>query len=86
MPLMAEVQNFLATRDELAKKLAEEIAATEKKLAELKRTAVLLYPQATVAANKDKKAKKVKAKAATTVEPVDDTRHEATADSAADAA
>ncbi len=54
-----EVQAFLAQRAELTRKLAEEIEATEKKLAELKRTAALLAPQAARAATKEKKAKKV---------------------------
>ena len=53
-----EVQAFLAQRAELTRKLAEEIEATEKKLAELKRTAALLAPQAARPATKDKKAKK----------------------------
>ena len=54
------MQSFLAQREELAKKLAEEIAATEQKLAELKKTAAQLFPETvTAAAPKDKKAKKV---------------------------
>jgi len=39
-----EVEAFLAQRQQLAQKLAEEIAATEQKLAELKRTAAALFP------------------------------------------
>lgn len=42
--LAGEVQSFLSRRVELARKLAQEIEATEKKLAELKRTAALLFP------------------------------------------
>jgi hypothetical protein len=56
--LVAEVQAFLSKRGELAEKLAREIEATEKKLAELKRTAALLNPAASVEAARDKKAKK----------------------------
>ena len=40
-----EVQSFLSRRDDLAEKLAREIEATELKLAELKRSAALLYPE-----------------------------------------
>lgn len=40
-----EVEAFLAQRQQLAQKLADEIAATEQKLAELKRTAAALFPQ-----------------------------------------
>lgn len=57
--LGSEVQAFLGMRDELAKKLADEIAATEQRLAELKKTAALLFPDS---AAKDKKVKKPKAK------------------------
>jgi hypothetical protein len=56
--LVTEVQAFLSKRGELAEKLAREIEATEKKLAELKRTAALLSPAASVEAARDKKAKK----------------------------
>src|SRR5580693_6518287 len=42
--LAAEVESFLSRRSELARKLTQEIEATEKKLAELKRTAALLFP------------------------------------------
>ena len=62
MPLLAEVQSFIQRREELAKKLADEITATESKLAELKRTAAALFPENAVAApaaNKEKKAKKL---------------------------
>ena len=56
--MLDEVQSFLAQREELAKKLAEEIAATEQKLADLKKTAAQLFPE-TASAPKDKKSKKV---------------------------
>ncbi|QDU28122.1 hypothetical protein ETAA8_32220 [Anatilimnocola aggregata] len=61
-PLLAEVQSFLSKRDELARKLADEITATEAKLAELKRTAASLFPENNNAATlvtKDKKLKKL---------------------------
>lgn len=61
-PLIAEVQSFLSKRDELAKKLSEEIAATEAKLIELKKTAAALFPERAAAApsvSKDKKVKKL---------------------------
>lgn len=64
-PLLAEVQSFLSRRDELARKLADEIAATEAKLEELRRTAAAFFPENAKAAGptKDKKPKKlVKAK------------------------
>src|SRR5688572_15272591 len=56
-PLLAEVQSFLNRRDELARKLADEIAATEAKLEELRRTAAAFFSEnARVAgAAKDKK-------------------------------
>ncbi len=40
-----EVQSFLSRRDDLAEKLAREIETTELKLAELKRSAALLFPE-----------------------------------------
>jgi hypothetical protein len=43
-PLVDEVQSFVAKRSELAKKVAEEIKTTEKKLAELRKTAAMLSP------------------------------------------
>ncbi len=43
--LAGEVQSFLDKRIELARKLSQEIDATEKKLAELKRTAAALFPE-----------------------------------------
>jgi hypothetical protein len=61
-PLIAEVHSFLSKRDELAKKLSEEIAATEAKLIELRKTAAALFPEkagTAIAASKDKKAKKL---------------------------
>lgn len=61
-PLIAEVQSFLSKRDELSRKLSEEIAATEARLVELKKTAAALFPERATAAptvNKDKKAKKL---------------------------
>ena len=42
-PLMAEVETFLSKREELARRFAEEIEATEERLAELKRTAASLF-------------------------------------------
>lgn len=61
MPLLAEVQSFIQRREELARKLADEIAATETKLVELKKTAAALFPETTAPASapKDKKAKKL---------------------------
>ncbi len=78
-PLLAEVQSFIQKREELARKLADEIAATETKLAELKRTAAALFPEnaAPVSAPKEKKAKKLvrakplPAKAAVAVEAME---------------
>ena len=59
---MAEVESFLSRRDELARKLAEEIEATEKKLAELKKIAASLFPGNPMNGQTDRKAKKRKAK------------------------
>lgn len=56
--VLEEVQAFLAQRAELARKLALEIEATEKKLAELKQSAALLTPAPGGGATKEKKAKK----------------------------
>jgi hypothetical protein len=69
--LLDEVQSFLAAREELAKKLASEIAATEKKLAELKKTAALLFPAAAAApaGAKEKKPKKAKARPVSQPDP-----------------
>ena len=59
LAIMDRVQAFLALRTELAANLAAEIEATEKKLAELRKTAALLFPESTsVAPVKDKKPKK----------------------------
>jgi hypothetical protein len=44
-PLADEVRSFLGRKEELAQKLAHEIETTEKKLAELKRTAAALFPE-----------------------------------------
>ncbi len=63
-PLMTEVETFLSKRDELARRFAEEIAATELKLAELKRTAASLFPESVSSAQSSQKTKKQKAKAA----------------------
>jgi hypothetical protein len=63
-PLLSEVQSFLSKRAELAQKMADEIAATEKKLAELKETAALLFPEHHGNGPKERKPKKAKPKAA----------------------
>ena len=64
-PLMAEVETFLSKRDELARRFTEEIAATEQKLAELKKTAASLFPESVSSGQSNLKTKKPKAKAAT---------------------
>jgi hypothetical protein len=64
-PLLGEVQSFLSKRADLAKKLADEIEATENKLAELKRTAAMLFPENHGNGPKERKPKKVKLKAPT---------------------
>lgn len=58
--LADEIQSFLQQRQELADKLAQEIEATERKLAELKRTAAMLFPEdpSSQIPAKDRKAKK----------------------------
>ena len=61
-PLMEEVQSFLNLRDELARKLALEIEATEQKLAELKSTAASLFPAESSDSSDERKAKKAKPK------------------------
>ncbi len=92
--LAKEVQDFIAQREQLAQKLAEEIAATEQKLAELKRTAVMLFPEkesAPAPAAKDRKAKvaappkPAKRKAETRTEPanVDASEEESTSQTTA---
>jgi hypothetical protein len=53
-----EVEAFLAQREQLAQRLAHEIAATEQRLEELKRTAALLFPEAPSPPAKERKAKK----------------------------
>ncbi len=63
-PLMEEVQSFLSKRAELAQKLADEIEATEKKLADLRKTAALLFPENATNGAKDRKPKKVKMRVA----------------------
>lgn len=59
-PLVDEVQAFLRQRQELAQRLEEEIAATEAKLVELKKTAALLAPESQLKSPgaKDRKGKK----------------------------
>lgn len=56
--LLAEVEQFLQQRQELAQKLAAEIAATERKLADLRKTAAALFPEGDRSARPEKKAKK----------------------------
>jgi hypothetical protein len=60
--LADEVQSFLSRRAELAQKLTMEIEATENRLAELKRTAALLFPPAGISPGdkerQDRKSKK----------------------------
>ena len=57
--LAQEVQAFVVQRDQLAQRLADEIAATELRLAELKRTAASLFPTEQVprAVPKDRRPK-----------------------------
>lgn len=67
LPLHAEITAFLARREELSRKVAEEIVATEQKLTELKRTAALLAAQGSStpfkeSPAKDRKPKKLKLK------------------------
>lgn len=61
--LAQDVQEFIARREQLAQRLADEIAATEKKLAELKRTAAALFPEKESAPSpaKERKSKGVAA-------------------------
>lgn len=59
--LKSEIETFISLRDELARKLAEEIEATEVKLAQLKETAASLFPR-NGEANEEKKVKKPKPK------------------------
>lgn len=65
-PLAEEVRSFMDRRDELARKLAEEIEATEKKLAELRRTAAALFPESSEEEEPERPERKPK-KAAKTV-------------------
>jgi hypothetical protein len=63
--LEREVADFLARREELARRLADEIAATERRLADLRRTAALLFPEpGPPAPTKERKVKKPAAKVA----------------------
>lgn len=62
-PLMHEVQTFFTQRDALARKLAAEIEATERKLEELKQTAARLFPQSEESSVRERKARKTKTKA-----------------------
>lgn len=59
-PLLAEVQSFLAKRSELAKRLKEEIAATESRLEQLRKTAASLMSEKSPPAAKEKKPKKAR--------------------------
>ena len=59
--LKSEIETFISLRDELARKLADEIEATELKLAQLKETAASLFPRSGEP-NEEKKAKKPKPK------------------------
>lgn len=65
-PILAEVQQFLQKRADLANRLTAEIDSTERKLAELKRTLEQLFPEnSSFPSAKERKAKKAKAKPAT---------------------
>lgn len=64
LPLHEEIAAFLARREELYRKVAEEIASTEKRLAELKHTAALLLAERSESSAKDRKPKKPKVKLA----------------------
>ncbi|WP_373652500.1 hypothetical protein [Schlesneria sp. DSM 10557] len=66
--LKSEIETFISLRDELARKLADEIAATELKLAQLRETAASLFPR-TSDSPEDKKAKKPKPKPAKEEKP-----------------
>jgi hypothetical protein len=57
-PLAEEVQSFLDRRGELARKLAAEIEATERKLAELRRTAAALFPEGPAEEERDRPERK----------------------------
>jgi hypothetical protein len=64
LPLHEEIAAFLARREELSRKVAEEIVATEKRLAELRHTAALLLAERNDSPAKDRKPKKLKVKSA----------------------
>ncbi len=62
-PLAAEVEAFLNQRTALAARITEEIAATETRLAELRKTLAMLLPDsAESSGGKDRKPKKAKPK------------------------
>lgn len=67
-PLMAEVESFISRRDELARKIADEIEALEQKLADLKETAASLFPDNVGGGQVAPKPKKPKPKPAAKVE------------------
>ena len=75
-PLLEEVQTFLSRRDDLARRLAAEIDATEKRLVELRKTATALFPGTKSGgsnnSNKDRKSKPAKAKPAPRPAPIED--------------
>jgi hypothetical protein len=60
--LAEEVRAFIDRRDELAGKLAQEIELTEKKLADLKRTAALLFPESAANGHGEKERQERKSK------------------------
>ncbi|QDV71788.1 hypothetical protein Poly24_55280 [Rosistilla carotiformis] len=62
--LLDDVQAFFDQREELAQRLAEEIEATQEKLAELQETLAQLHPDRSVNAAKERRPKKVKKPAA----------------------
>lgn len=62
-PLAAEVAAFLTQRTTLAARIAEEIAATESRLAELRRTLSMLMPESSDnSGGKERRPKKAKPK------------------------
>jgi hypothetical protein len=62
LPLLDEVQAFLSQRAELLKKVTAEIAATERKLVELRQTAAMLSGNGKVAGIADRKPRNAKPK------------------------
>lgn len=58
--LLDEVQAFFGQREELAQRLADEIEATQEKLAELQETLAQLYPDRAASSAKDRKPKKAR--------------------------